>query len=424
MIAHNQAPLPFEYNYDFKRNSFEWRLPKHFSRILLYVNKNREGCNNKYARIFVLARTLTSRKTLVQSVGRYIRGVRCVESTGLVHVPPKQLDQPLIISHDAFQNEAALLWSWQYLRDPLSPVSFAEDFPTLENLVAGLEPNYEQEQDIIEPIAITNTSKMDIAEAVGRLQMFETTGDLTHLTTSNGGFDSRFKQTSDSTWRVDTNHWVESDSGEKLEQVQELVQKIQISPVETAKALFGSEIASEATLEIADLKVLPVLKHELFDFYNAPLEIIEDTMKSLEPIFYQAIQHIPDSNIAQDLLRKQYAQIMDRNHIRQETSKHLDIEKIRSSIESSVKQDFRFLRDRLGANSPEWREFCGDIIRTTRRTVHSLFGLASFEVGSEFDTPEYHWKLIKYKSRVKGQVRRSLIYTSHHLSYLRNVISN
>ncbi|NJN59811.1 MAG: DEAD/DEAH box helicase family protein [Leptolyngbyaceae cyanobacterium SL_5_9] len=196
MLAHNQVSLPFRYDYNLKLSSFEWQLPKQASRILLYVNKNREGCNNKYARIFVLARTLTSKKTLVQSVGRYIRGIRYVDTDGSVHVPPKQLDEPLIISHDAFQNEAALLWTWQYLQDP---GSLAEEFPTLESLVVGLEPTTEQEQDSDELIIITNASKLDIAEAVGRLEAFETTGDLMHLTAPNGEIDPRFKQGSNNT---------------------------------------------------------------------------------------------------------------------------------------------------------------------------------------------------------------------------------
>lgn len=414
MLAHIQSPTPFRYNYDFEIDTFEWKLPNRHSRILIYVDKNREGCNNRYSRVFVLARTLNSKKTLVQSIGRYIRGVRFVDSDGVVHVPPQQLDKPLIISHDAFQNEASLIWTWNYLRDPVDTV---EEFPTLEDLISGLKLD-EQEQEIAELVDLPNASKLEISEAVGRLQEFETTGDITHITTVDGEVDSRFKQNSNGNWQIDATKWSEFGNEEKTEQIQNLVETVKSSPEEASKSLFGEEVA----MEVIDLKMLPVLKHESFDFYNEPFEIVEESMKSLEPVFYEAYLSIPDTNHAKHLLRKQYAKIKGRCHVRRESSKIVTVEQIRQGIVEALKQDFRFVRVRLGADDSEWKIFCAEIIRTTRRVIYAFFGLSSFEVDSEFDIPEYHWKLIKNKARIKGQIRRILVQSSSHLSYLRSIV--
>lgn len=98
------------------------------SRILIVVDKCKEGTNNPFCNVIGWARPYDRDIGLIQRHGRACRSFHVLDDDGTLHVPPKELDTIHVVTHEAYGNGDAvfverhgpLVRSLQFFADPHS----------------------------------------------------------------------------------------------------------------------------------------------------------------------------------------------------------------------------------------------------------------------------------------------------------------
>lgn len=103
-------------------------IDEHCSRILIVVDKCKEGTNNPFCNVIGWARPYDRDIGMIQRHGRACRSFHILTEDGTLHVPPKELDTIHIVTHEAYGNGAEvfaerhdrLIRSLQFFSDPHS----------------------------------------------------------------------------------------------------------------------------------------------------------------------------------------------------------------------------------------------------------------------------------------------------------------
>lgn len=128
-------PVPLDENHPWFR-SLQLRkdgspapyVDKHCSRILIAVDKCKEGTNNNFCNVIGWARPYQSDISAIQRHGRGARSFHVLDEDGTLHVPPQELDTLFVITHEAYGNgsdvfeeaHAPLIRCLRFFADPHS----------------------------------------------------------------------------------------------------------------------------------------------------------------------------------------------------------------------------------------------------------------------------------------------------------------
>lgn len=127
------APVPLDEKHPWMRSLYLRKqgviapyIDEQCSRILIAVDKCKEGTNNVFCNVVGWARRYDTPPGLVQRNGRAVRSFHVLDADGTLHVPPQELDTVHIVTHEAYGNgaetfeerHAPLIRSLHFLVDP------------------------------------------------------------------------------------------------------------------------------------------------------------------------------------------------------------------------------------------------------------------------------------------------------------------
>lgn len=137
-------------------------IDENCSRILIVVDKCKEGTNNSFCNVIGWARPYQTDISAIQRHGRGARSFHVLDEDGTLHVPPQELDTLHIVTHEAYGNgsdvfeeaHAPLVRCLQFFADPHSyrtpDGKGLKDIPSfrswLDNEV-GMDNTSEEEED-------------------------------------------------------------------------------------------------------------------------------------------------------------------------------------------------------------------------------------------------------------------------------------
>lgn len=103
MAAHSQSKLPFDRNHPFFRYKETGVMDSRCCRFLVVNKMAVEGMNNRYLLVWGAAELCTSKRAIVQRIGRPLRSA-AIRQDGQIIIPPASHDRVYIITHEMFES--------------------------------------------------------------------------------------------------------------------------------------------------------------------------------------------------------------------------------------------------------------------------------------------------------------------------------
>lgn len=357
------------------------------ARIIVAVDKIREGINNPYCCIAGVAKSVGSMVEVVQGpIGRLIRAVTEKTAYGL-RVPPEILDRVRIITHRAYRNEDVFAAGIKFIMDMND---YYKGLTQLEDLIAGEE--YTPIDGDRSPVDnLTDDDRTRLVVETGRMIDYVAGPD----------YDGDIYPLNLDPVRIVSNALGRNLSDNKMIRAIEFTNDAISNPAEAYRRLFEPRMAPIAVVIDEHLKDDKFTDEQLMNFIRRE-ELMEYADKLNDPLVRPLILR---------LFRAERAKFKVR-----EPAKTSKLSEIRNAIGSEIKHN-KSLSYEGDKNKPY--QFAG-------RAMKEILGLpqdAKMTDDGDFDIPQVHYILMNQHVRkcIRQLVITDLIRDGQ-LPHLRHIL--